>query len=143
MVERPIKKSDRQAIASNTDVTEAVKETEGQAQEASHDEISPSPSARNTPRPILGKEGKDRGTDRDRDRDNDRGTDRDRDRDRGRGKGRGKGNQREESRPSNVNPALMRGPKPTKPKPPVLQEPEPETTEVSDTVTEEETTADE
>ncbi len=143
MVERPIKKSDRQAIASNTDVTEAVKETEGQAQEASHDEISPSPSARNTPRPILGKEGKDRGTDRDRDRDNDRGTDRDRDRDRGRGKGRGKGNQREESRPSNVNPALMRGPKPTKPKPPVLQEPEPETTEASDTVTEEETTADE
>ncbi len=142
MVERPIKKSDRQAIASNTDVTEAVKETEGQAQEASHDEISPSPSARNTPRPILGKEGKDRGTDRDRDRDNDRGTDRDRDRDRGRGKGRGKGNQREESRPSNVNPALMRGPKPTKPKPPVLQEPEPETTEASDTVTEEETTAD-
>ncbi len=141
MVERPIKKSDRQAIASNTDVTEAVKETEGQAQEASHDEISPSPSARNTPRPILGKEGKDRGTDRDRDRDNDRGTDRDRDR--GRGKGRGKGNQREESRPSNVNPALMRGPKPTKPKPPVLQEPEPETTEASDTVTEEETTADE
>src|ERR671932_531688 len=127
MVERPIKKSERQAMASNSDVTETVKENEGQAQEASLDEISPSPSPRNTPRPILGKEGKDRGTDRDRDRDKDRG----------RGKGRGKGNQREESRPSNVNPALMRGPKPTKPKPPVVKEPDPETTEASDTVTEE------
>jgi hypothetical protein len=42
-----------------------------------------------------------------------------------RAKGRGKGNQ-EDSRPSNVNPALVRGKKPTKPKPPVLEEtPEP------------------
>jgi len=55
-------------------------------------------------------------------------------------KGRGKGNQ-EDSRNTSVNPALVRGKKPTRPKSPVLQEmPEP-TMEDSVTETPQETTA--
>lgn len=57
-----------------------------------------------------------------------------------RSKGRGRGNQ-EEAKPTNINPALVRGKKPTKPKPPVLEQtPEP-TPEESMTETPLETTA--
>jgi hypothetical protein len=37
-------------------------------------------------------------------------------------KGKGKTRQQKSSEPRSVNPALMRGPKPTKPKPPVVKE---------------------
>lgn len=48
-------------------------------------------------------------------------SDRGRDRKGGKGKGRGKGDRREDAKPP-INPALMRGPKPTKPKE-VVEEP--------------------
>jgi hypothetical protein len=57
-------------------------------------------------------------------------------------KGRGKDNQ-EDSRNSRVNPALVRGKKPTRPKPPVIQEMSEPTEEDSVTETSQETTASE
>jgi hypothetical protein len=54
-------------------------------------------------------------------------------------KGRGKDNQ-EDSRNSSVNPALVRGKKPTRPKPPVIQEMSEPTEEDSVTETPQETT---
>lgn len=104
MVERPIKKSERQAAAPNSDIDEQVK-GKGRPIEERLDSTSS--------RSFQKKD---------------------------RTKGRGKGNQ-ENSLKSNVNPALVRGKKPTKPKPPVLQEtPEPT---VEDSVAEipQETTA--
>ncbi len=114
MVERPIKKSERQAITPNSDVGQEAKGQERPTEER----IDPTTSAsgeRSAPRSFQKKD---------------------------RAKGRGKGNQ-QESRPASVNPALMRGPKPTKPKPPVIQE-TPETA-IEDSVTEtpQETTAEE
>jgi hypothetical protein len=116
MVERPIKKSERQTVDSKSDVVKPVKQTEGRPVEGSLDEISQSSEERSTTRSFRGKD---------------------------KTKGRGKRNQQSDSRPSNVNPALMRGPKPTKPKPPVIQETESETTEDSEAETAQETTAQE
>ncbi len=79
MVERPIKKSERQAAQQN--------ENNGEATQA-----SPSPG---------------------------RSTDRNENRSRSKDKGRGKGKDRDEKPSAPVNPALMRGPRPVKPKPPV------------------------
>jgi hypothetical protein len=89
MVERPIKKSERQAVAPNSDVDEQV-QGKGRPIEERLDST--------TPRSFQKKD---------------------------RTKGRGKGNQGDSIK-SNVNPALVRGKKPTKPKPPVLEKtPEP------------------
>jgi len=131
VVERPIKKSERQAMAETNAETnnagEEVLETQGfagggsgnfleqaqrsaggssdgveQAQpttiEGAQDSITPSPEERSTPRPRLEK-------------------------DKSKEKGRGRGGQQKDDRSSRqpANPALMRGPRPTKPKPPVVQ----------------------
>jgi hypothetical protein len=100
MVERPIKKSERQTVAQASDVVEDVLETEPSRIEGSLDSITPSPEERKTIRPLQRKD---------------------------KTKGKGKDNQHKDERSSSVNPALMRGPKPTKPKPPVIQEPVEET----------------
>lgn len=98
MVERPIKRSDRQAIADAepSKVIEEVLETEPTAIEGNLD-VTPPPKERNIPRPSRSKDTT---------------------------KGKGKGNQQEDSRSSPMSPALMRGPKPTKPKPPVVKKTE-------------------
>jgi len=88
MVERPIKKSERQPIAEPSDA-------EPSSIESSSDADTPSSEGRNTPRPFRGK-------------------------DKAKGKDKGK----EEGRATAVSPALMRGPKPTKPKPPVVKKAE-------------------
>lgn len=109
MVERPIKKSERQAAS-----------LEGNAEGT---EVSSSDqSSKREPRRVL-----------DRDKDRDR---RDRDGGRGKGKGKGRGKDRdsfrEEEKP--VNLALMRGPRPVKPQAP---EPPVEEATVEEVATEE------
>ena len=85
MVERPIKKSERQAASPSSDVGEQPKRKERPIEE-----------------PL---DSKSRESFQRKDR----------------SKGRGKRHQ-QDSGTTPVNPALMRGPKPTKPKPPVLLE---------------------
>ncbi|HEY9607241.1 MAG TPA: hypothetical protein V6C85_36885 [Allocoleopsis sp.] len=104
MVERPIKKSERQALAPKSDAGEEVKGNGRSAEE------------RFDSKPSRSFQKKDRK------------------------KGRGKGKQ-EDSRPSSVNPALVRAPKPQKPKPPVIEETPDATSEDSVTETPQETTA--
>ena len=112
MVERPIKKSERQTVAEPSNVKEEVLETESSLIEGSQDSIIEPPKERNTARPFRGKD---------------------------KTKGKGKGNQPEEDRSRSANPALMRGPRPTKPKPPVTKPQE--VTEDSVTEADQETTA--
>lgn len=95
MVERPIKKSERQAVAEPNDDIE-VQETEASTAEGNQD-FTPLPEKQSAPRPLLGK-------------------------DKSKAKGRGKEEKESRSARPPANPALMRGPKPTKPKPPVVQE---------------------
>lgn len=99
MVERPIKKSERQA-ASPSDVKEEVQETEPSSVEGSQGSISHSSEERNTTRPVQRKDKTNK---------------------------KGKGNQQESEPSRQANPALMRGPKPTKSKPPVIKIQEPTT----------------
>ncbi len=106
MVERPIKKSDRQAQPK----LEAGGEST--AKPVSESTAKPLP-VRSIDRPSRTKDtaqepGKDQG-----------------DRDRDKSKGRGKGKSRDEEPRQVMNPALLRGPKPARPKPP---EPEVEET---------------
>lgn len=104
MVERPIKKSERQAASADSNVGDEVQEKGRPIQK---------PIDSTTGRSFQKKD---------------------------RTKGRGKGNQ-EEAKPTNINPALVRGKRPTKPKPPVLEQtPEP-TPEDEITETPQETTA--
>jgi hypothetical protein len=139
MVEPPIKKSDKaKAEESSTSpkATEAsqaargvtvkpVKKSERPTVESNVDDDNSSSEERRMPQ-------------------RDRGRDRDRDKGRGKGRGEAKGNRNSEARPSNINPALMRGPKPTKPKPPVIAEETPvEMTEDSEVETEQVTTTEE
>lgn len=114
MVERPIKKSERQTVAEPSDVVEEVLETEPSSSEGGLGSITQFPEERNTTRPYRAKD---------------------------KTKGKGKGNQKEDSRSSPVNPALMRGPKPTKPKPPVIKETQSATADDSVTEPGQETTA--
>jgi hypothetical protein len=114
MVERPIKKSERQTAPSTSDVVEEVQETEPSPVEGSQSSITQSSEERSTTRPIRRKDKTDK---------------------------KGKGNQQESERSGQVNPALVRGPKPTKPKPPVIKEIQQATTEDSDTEPGQETTA--
>ena len=119
MVERPIKKSERQA------------KPDGESNESVAKALPTTLPTRNVDRPTLSK-----------DRPKVAETDREKESDRSKGKGRGKGKGREEEPRQMVSPALARGPKPTKPKPP-----EPEVEEIPPEVTEaviaEEATAEE
>lgn len=112
MVERPIKKSERQAVAQPSDVVEEVLGDQPSPNEGSLDSISQSPQERSTSRPFRGKD---------------------------KAKGKGNRNQQEDERSTKVNPALMRGPRPTKAKPPVIKSGE-ATAEDSDTEGQETTT---
>jgi len=95
MVERPIKKSERQAAT-----TAEVQQTSGTAQGIEGvRETNAAPEQRSTtPRPSKDRPAKDKDQ----------------------RKGR-KGQQKDEDARPPLNPALMRGPKPTKPKPPVIE----------------------
>lgn len=99
MVERPIKKSERQ-IAPPSDAgeetREQIQETQTNAVENSLETPTAPPEKRKVIPSVPGKE---------------------------KSKGRGKGGKREEEPSPPMNLALMRGPKPTKPKPPVVTAP--------------------
>lgn len=112
MVERPIKKSERQ-IAEPSDVVEEVLETQASLSEGSLDTTT-TPQKRIITLPLAGKD---------------------------KTKGKGKGNKQEDDRSSPGNPALMRGPKPTRPKGPVIKETQSATAEDSATEPDQETTA--
>lgn len=114
MVERPIKKSERQTVAQPSDFVQEVPETESRPVEGSRDSIIQSPEDESKTRPFRGRD---------------------------KTKGKGKGNQQEDERSRAVNPALMRGPKPTKPKPPVSKKTQEATAEDSVTEPGQETTA--
>ncbi|HEY9846019.1 MAG TPA: hypothetical protein V6D03_07465 [Candidatus Caenarcaniphilales bacterium] len=99
MVERPIKKSERQAVAEPVQVASAALETETNVADGDPGSSTLATEERRTILPPV--KGKDKS------------------------KGKGKQRQQQDERPKALaNPALMRGPKPTKPKPPVLQEAE-------------------
>ena len=85
MVERPIKKSERQSVAPSSDVDESVK-----GKRRPNEERLDSTSERSFQKKDKTKR-------------------------------KGKGNQ-EDSRSTSVNPALVRAKKPTKPKPPALEQ---------------------
>lgn len=104
MVERPIKKSSRQAAAPNSDVGEQTQGERRPIEERSDSTTSPSSQRKD------------------------------------RTKRKGKGNQGD-SRISTVNPALVRGKKPTKPKPPVVEQTPEATVEDSVTPTSQDPTA--
>jgi hypothetical protein len=98
MVERPIKKSERQAISESPDAAK-----EGAAAQTEVSVENPPTEAqprkeRIIDQPLRG-----------------------RDKDKTKGKDRDKGKRGGDDRPPQVSPALMRGPKPTKPKPPVIK----------------------
>ena len=114
MVERPIKKSERQ-IAPPSDVVEQVPETEPSPTEGSQDSITESPQKRIITLPPV--QGKDKT------------------------KGKGRGNQQDEDRSKFANPALMRGPKPTKSKPPLIKKSQEETETDEGTEADQEETA--
>lgn len=103
MVERPIKKSERQ-IAPPSDAGEETQETQPNAVEDNLEATTASPEKRKVIPSVPGKE---------------------------KTKGRGKGSNREEAAPPPMNLALMRGPKPTKSKPPVVVAAPPEEVESS------------
>ena len=104
MVERPIKKSERQATDKPSSDAAGFQESE-----------AADSGARNSEERGRSRPSRDKG-----DR-NDKGGDR--------GKRKGRGRDQEDDRAKTpANPALMRGPKPTQPKPPVVQ-PEPEVEE--------------
>ena len=102
MVERPIKKSERQ-ISSQGDVVEAAPETEPNLTEDSQVSVTQPLEERSSSRPLPRKD---------------------------KTKEKTKSNQQESERSRQVNPALARGPKPTKPKLPVVKE----TTDAEDSV---------
>ena len=130
MVERPIKKSDRQNVAASNaveeikkpehqnvaepnDAVEQVLETESSPTEGSPSPITQSSEPRKIILPVVGKD---------------------------KTRGKGKGDQKEDLRSTPGNPALARGPKPTKAKPPVIKETQSVTAEESVTEPEQETT---
>lgn len=95
MVERPIKKSERQATIEANGVAEKNLESEPRHREDQEQALK-------TETPSEGKRSPSR-------------------QDRNKNSRKDKGGQQREHEPSRVNPALLRGPKPTKPKPPVIQ----------------------
>ena len=121
MVERPIKKSERQAAA-NSEATEVQVPSEVQ-------QSKPKP----TPRSERAERSSERGNDRGSERGNDRGSERKGRDDR---KGKGKDSRRDEPQ-SRVSPALMRGPRPTQPR--VVETPPEATAEPQEATDETET----
>ncbi|MEL6856511.1 MAG: hypothetical protein AAFO83_15590, partial [Cyanobacteria bacterium J06607_13] len=114
MVDRPIKKSDRDAAQ------------QSQSTENSTDASSAEP--RKTPRPIKKADRTDGGptkSDRSEGKRDDRG--------RGKGRGKGRGRGKDDAPKAPMNPALMRGPKPTK----KVAEPEVEETAAEEVAAEE------
>lgn len=91
MVERPIKKSERQ-IAEPSDATEAPESQQPSVGEENATSSTPLPEKRKVIPPVAGKEN-------------------------GKGK-KGRGSKKEDEPAAPTNLALMRGPKPSKPKPP-------------------------
>ncbi len=132
MVERPIKKSDRQNVAEPSNAVEEIKkleqqnvaqasdieqvlETESSPTEDSPSPITQSPEPRKIILPVVGKD---------------------------KTRGKGKGEKKDDSRSTPPgNPALARGPKPTKTKPPVIKETQSVTAEESVTEPQQESTA--
>lgn len=111
MVERPIKKSERQ-IAEPSDAKEAPESQQHSAGEESVAASTPLPEKRKVIPPVAGKE-------------NSKAN-------------KGKGSKKEDQPSAPVNLALMRGPKPSKPKPPpVVAAPSEETQADSDSAQEE------
>jgi hypothetical protein len=129
MVERPIKRSERQLVTESTDV---VEETQSQATEASLDPERRPSKERSIPLPVRSKDRDDRDQRDPRDQRDQRDPRDQRDQRDQRSKGKGRGKPQEDERPERGNMALMRGPKPTQPKPPVVQEPEAATEELSE-----------
>ena len=117
MVERPIKKSEREAMAAASHSSEEGLEAQPGTIEDIHDSNSESSVNQDVPRPRPVK-----------------------DRSKGKGKGRGEQKDQQSGRQPPMNPALMRGPKPTKPKAPVIQANVDEATEESEAVGEPEET---
>ncbi len=119
MVERPIKKSERQVVTKSNDVVEEALDTEPRTIEGATDPTTQSPEEQNTKQRPLPVKDKTKGKE---------------------GKGRGDRQKDDQSSRPPVNPALLRGPKPTKPKPPVITKTQ-ETTESDsvDQATQEET----
>lgn len=102
MVERPIKKSEREAMAAASHSSEETLEAQPGNLEDIHDSSLESPENQGVSRPRPVK-------------------------DKSKGKGKGRGQQKDEqSGRQPMNPALMRGPKPTRPKAPVIQEANPD-----------------
>ena len=118
MVERPIKKSERQQMPETPATESSVEVQTPQAPPVSR---APAPKIRDRSKDGESDSGSsDRGSRDSGTRDSDRGgrDNRGRDGDRDRGKGKGKGNRYEEERkPTSM--ALMRGPKPVQPTAPV------------------------
>lgn len=106
MVERPIKKSERQAVTDANNLG-AAPEAQPSTNEAGGAD-QPSPPKSSTTPPLVIKDKK-------------------------KAKGRERQKDEQSSKPP-VNLALMRGPKPTKPKPPVTKAPEAASDDVSDDV---------
>ncbi len=100
-------------IQCNIEINRSAEGTEPSAIEDTQDPINESPKERITARPLPRK-----------DKTNEKG----------------RGNQQESERSRQVSPALMRGPKPTKLKPPVIKETQEATTEESVTEPSQETT---
>lgn len=106
MVERPIKKSERQAVTESNEVVEKTLTSEPSTIEGATDSITETPEKRNTK--VLPLPTKDKTKAKE-------------------GKGRGSQQKDEQSSRPPMNAALVRGPKPTKAKPPVIQKPQEET----------------
>ena len=123
MVERPIKKSERQAVTESTasnDVVEVVKEApaEPSTDEGAQNPITQSSEQRIISRPLIVK-------------------DKQVVKDKQKGKDRGDRRKDEQADKPPASLALMRGPKPTKPKSPVVVKASPEATDEDATEQEE------
>lgn len=116
MVERPIKKSERQAVTESNDVVDVVKEAPTEA--TSTDEGAETPIQSSSKRVIsLPIPAKDKKKEKDR--------------------GDRRKDEQADKPPANL--ALMRGPKPTKPKSPVVVKASPEATDEAHATEQEET----
>ncbi|HEY9778964.1 MAG TPA: hypothetical protein V6D09_02295 [Leptolyngbyaceae cyanobacterium] len=109
MVERPIKKSERQTDAAPSDAVEEVSATEVNSVEAGIDTTSPVIKRNATIQPVHRKD-KTKGQDK------------------GQGKGQGKGRE-PQNEPQPTNRALVRGPKPQKTELPTIKPSQEETSE--------------
>ena len=132
MVERPIKKSERQ-IAQPTDVIEQVPEAEPSQTEGSQKSITETPQKRVKPNDVIEQVPEAEPSQTEGSQESITETPQKRVitlppvQGKEKTKGKGRGNQQDEDRSKLANPALMRGPKPTKSKPPLIKKTEEET----------------